>query len=136
MHFFCVRTQEREGNTFHFWLHDGMWVGAEVDSQVLYAAEKHFGQLLVPTLAQRTACLQPDNKSVHIVMLVWQEPTKPHIHKGFLHCGVQIPTSFDPLFENLNGYEQKQSEMCINHNNMVMPENIKDNSHVHHHSTS
>lgn len=32
------------------WLHDGLWIGREVDNQVLYAAEKQVRQLLFPRL--------------------------------------------------------------------------------------
>ena len=30
------------------WLHDGLWIGREVDNQILYAAERHVRLLLFP----------------------------------------------------------------------------------------
>ena len=48
MQLFLVEVRKRTETPSIIWLHDGLWIGREVDDHILYAAEKHVRQLLFP----------------------------------------------------------------------------------------
>ena len=48
MQLFLLEVRKRTDIPSIIWLHDGLWIGSEVDDQVLYAAERHVRHLLFP----------------------------------------------------------------------------------------
>ena len=48
MQLFLLEVRKRTDIPSIIWLHDGLWIGCEVDDQVLYAAERHVRHLLFP----------------------------------------------------------------------------------------
>ena len=46
MQLFLLEVRKRTGIPSIIWLHDGLWIGSEVDDQVLFAAERHVTHLL------------------------------------------------------------------------------------------
>ena len=48
MQLFLLEVRKRTENPSIIWLHDGLWIGREVENQILYAAEKHVRQILFP----------------------------------------------------------------------------------------
>ena len=48
MQLFLLEVRKRTDIPSIIWLHDGLWIGSEVDDQVLYAVEKHVRHLLFP----------------------------------------------------------------------------------------
>ena len=48
MQLFLLEVRKRTDIPSIIWLHDGVWIGREVDDQVLYAAERHVRHLLFP----------------------------------------------------------------------------------------
>ena len=55
MQLFLLEVRKRTDIPSIIWLHDGLWIGCEVDDQVLYAAERHVRHLLFPTLTSLPA---------------------------------------------------------------------------------
>ena len=45
---FLLEVRKRTDIPSIIWLHDGLWIGREVDNQILYAAERHVRLLLFP----------------------------------------------------------------------------------------
>ena len=50
MQLFLLEVRKRTDTPSIIWLHDGLWIGREVDDQTLYAAESHVRRLLFPPL--------------------------------------------------------------------------------------
>ena len=48
MQLFLLEVRKRTETPSIISVHDGLWIGGEVDNQVLYAAESHVRQLLFP----------------------------------------------------------------------------------------
>ena len=48
MQLFLLEVRKRTDTPSIIWLHDGLWIGREVDDQILYAAESHVRRLLFP----------------------------------------------------------------------------------------
>ena len=48
MQLFLLEVRKRTDTPSIIWLHDGLWIGCEVDDQILYAAESHVRRLLFP----------------------------------------------------------------------------------------
>ena len=48
MQLFLLEVRKRTDIPSIIWLHDGLWIGREVDDQILYAAESHVRRLLFP----------------------------------------------------------------------------------------
>ena len=48
MQLFLLEVRKRTDIPSIIWLHDGLWIGREVDDQILYAAERHVRHLLFP----------------------------------------------------------------------------------------
>ena len=48
MQLFLLEVRKRTDIPSIIWLHDGLWIGSEVDDQVLFAAERHVRHLLFP----------------------------------------------------------------------------------------
>ena len=48
MQLFLLEVRKRTDMPSIIWLHDGLWIGHEVDDQILYAAEHHVRCLLFP----------------------------------------------------------------------------------------
>ena len=48
MPLFLLEVRKRTDIPSIIWLHDGLWIGSEVDDQVLFAAERHVRNLLFP----------------------------------------------------------------------------------------
>ena len=48
MQLFLLEVRKRTDTPSIIWLHDGLWIGREVDDQILYAAESHVRHLLFP----------------------------------------------------------------------------------------
>ena len=48
MQLFLLEVRKRTDTSSIIWLHDGLWIGREVDDQILYAAESHVRRLLFP----------------------------------------------------------------------------------------
>ena len=48
MQLFLLEVRKRTDTPSIIWLHDGLWIGREVDDQILYAAESHVRSLLFP----------------------------------------------------------------------------------------
>ena len=48
MQLFLLEVRKRTDTPSINWLHDGLWIGREVDDQILYAAESHVRRLLFP----------------------------------------------------------------------------------------
>ena len=48
MQLFLLEVRKRTDIPSIIWLHDGLWIGCEVDDQGLYAAERHVRHLLFP----------------------------------------------------------------------------------------
>ena len=49
MQLFLLEVRKRTETPSIIWLHDGLWIGREIDDQILYAAERHVRQLLFPS---------------------------------------------------------------------------------------
>ena len=49
MPLFLLEVRKRTDTPSIIWLHDGLWIGREVDDQILYAAESHVRRLLFPS---------------------------------------------------------------------------------------
>ena len=50
MQLFLLEVRKRTDTPSIIWLHYGLWIGREVDNQILYAAESHVRRLLFPHL--------------------------------------------------------------------------------------
>ena len=48
MQLFLLEVRKRSDTPSIIWLHDGLWIGRDVDDQTLYAAENHVRRLLFP----------------------------------------------------------------------------------------
>ena len=48
MQLFLLEVRKRTDTPSIIWLHDGLWIGRDVDDQTLYAAENHVRRLLFP----------------------------------------------------------------------------------------
>ena len=48
MQLFLLEVRKRKDIPSIIWLHDGLWIGREVDDQILHAAECHVRRLLLP----------------------------------------------------------------------------------------
>ena len=49
MQLFLLEVRKRTDTPSIIWLHDGLWIGREVDDQILYAAESPVRRLLFPS---------------------------------------------------------------------------------------
>ena len=58
MQLFLLEVRKRTDTPSIIWLHDGLWIGREVDDQILYAAESHVRRLLSPTLTLPPVCFR------------------------------------------------------------------------------
>ena len=55
MQLFLLEVRKRTDTPSIIWLHDGLWIGREVDDQTLYAAESHVRRLLFPHFASASS---------------------------------------------------------------------------------
>ena len=78
MQLFLLEVRKRTDTPSIIWLHDGLWIGRDVDDQILHAAESHVKRLLFPHFDSSTSMFSIVNLHEAWQAAVSSCPPPPH----------------------------------------------------------